>query len=279
MGRPGKNTARWRHLSNGYNRYWYSKAALRWLALTAAVVALITFGVSWRDYSLYSDQPFTIPFSYHAFSVAGLLFSVLVDVSAMILLFRIRKRPNINPGIVLAGDTLVFPVLTFVLAVSYSWSGDSYVGSVASPMVAVWGLIVGIAALHALLFFAGIWETHVYRAMRREGKMTGEADSRNPKRQSRDLESETNSTPASPKGPVRIELADGRIFELPEGCKVELPAESRSELPAQLPGIFLAELEAPVPPVKVNEKSEQDRITAARSVVDNLLAIHTRNAP
>lgn len=146
-------------------------------------------------------------------------------------------------------------------------------------MQVVWGLTVGIAALHVLLAFTGIWETHVYRAMRREQKTGTEANSRESKRQSHDLESEIDSTSPTPEGPIRIELPDGGIFELPEGCKVELPAEPRSELPAQLPGVFLAELEAPNPPVRVNEKSEQGPITTARSVVDNLLAIHTRNAP
>lgn len=186
-----------------------------------------------------------------------------------------------NPGIVLAGDTLVFPVLTVVLAFTYGWYGSYYSGSDTDPMLVVWGLIVGIAALHVILFFTGIWEVHVYRAMRREQKKDTNPDSGDPKHQSHDLESETNSTSPAPEGPIRIELPDGRIFELPEGCKVELPAESRSELPAQLPGIFLAELEAPLPPVEVNvnEKSEQGPITTARSVVDNLLAIHTRNAP
>lgn len=203
---------------------------------------------------------------------------MVVDVPAIVLLFRIRKRPNINPGIVLAGDTLNVPVLTVVLALSYGWYGEFYAGSVADPFLVIWGLIVGIAALHVLLFFTGIWETHVYRAMRREQKTTSEAEPQDPKkRQSHDLKSETNSTSSTPDGLIRIELPDGRIFELPEGCKVELPADSRSELPAQLPGVFLAELEAPLPPVKINEKSEQGPITTARSVVDNLLAIHTRN--
>lgn len=186
-----------------------------------------------------------------------------------------------NPGVVLAGDTLVYPVLTVVLAFTYGWYGNYYSGSVSDPMLVVWGLTVGIAALHVLLFFTGIWEVHVYRAMRREQKKDVNADSGDPKHQSHELQSETNSTSSAPEGPIRIELPDGRIFELPEGCKVELPAESRSELPAQLPGVFLAELEAPLPPVEVNvdEKSEQCPITTARSVVDNLLAIHTRNAP
>lgn len=58
MESPGKNTARWRHLANGYNKYWYSKAALRWLSLTTAVVALITFGGSWHDYSPYNTDPY-----------------------------------------------------------------------------------------------------------------------------------------------------------------------------------------------------------------------------
>lgn len=198
----------------------------------------------------------------------------------MVLHFRIRKRPNVNPGFVLAGDTLVYPILAIALAFTVVGVSSSGVcpGSVSCPMVVVWGLMVGIAALHIFLFFMDIWETHVYRAMRREQKTAGKADSRESKRRSHDSESESNPTPPTPEGPIRIELPDGRIFELPEGCKVELPAESRTELPAQLPGVFLAELEAPNPPVRVNEKSEQGPITAARSVVDNLLAIHTRNA-
>lgn len=151
---------------------------------------------------------------------------MVVDVPAIILLFRVRKRPNINPGILLAGDTLVVPILAVVLGYSFGWYGEFYAGSVADPFLVIWGLIVGVAGLHVLLFFTSIWETHVYRAMRREQKQIGEAESQDPKkRQSHDLESETNSTSPKPEGPIRIELPDGRIFELPEGCKVELPAD------------------------------------------------------
>lgn len=71
MDKPGKNTARWRHLTNGYNKYWYSKAALRWLALTAAVVGLITFGASWHDYAHYSDQPYVLSLNFNGFTIAG----------------------------------------------------------------------------------------------------------------------------------------------------------------------------------------------------------------
>lgn len=50
-----KHTTRWQRLTHGYNKYWYCKAALRWLALVTAVVTLITFGATWRDYTLYSQ--------------------------------------------------------------------------------------------------------------------------------------------------------------------------------------------------------------------------------
>ncbi|TIA06760.1 hypothetical protein D6C81_09772 [Aureobasidium pullulans] len=94
-----------------------------------------------------------------------------------------------------------------------------------------------------------------------------------------DLESDTSTISSVTEGPIRVELPDGRIFELPEGTRFELSAEQRSELPAQLPGVFLAELEAPVPTRRVDEKSDQGPITTARSVVDNLLAIHSRDGP
>ena len=73
MESPGKNTARWRHLTNGYNKYWYSKAALRWLALTTAVVALITFGASWHDYSHYStgSYPYVLSLAPYGFTIAA----------------------------------------------------------------------------------------------------------------------------------------------------------------------------------------------------------------
>lgn len=37
----GNNRMRWQRLTDGYRRYWYSKAALRWIALISAVVNLI----------------------------------------------------------------------------------------------------------------------------------------------------------------------------------------------------------------------------------------------
>lgn len=43
-------------------------------------------------------------------------------------------------------------------------------------------------------------------------------------------------------------------------------------------GDFVAELEIPDPPVRAKQNFEQGPITTARWVVDDLLAIHTRNA-
>ncbi|KAK5999983.1 hypothetical protein QM012_005071 [Aureobasidium pullulans] len=90
MESPGKNTARWRLLANGYNKYWYSKSALRWLALTAAVIALITFGATWPDYSHYSIRSYTIPLDWESFTIAAPLFTVILNVLAIFMLFRTR---------------------------------------------------------------------------------------------------------------------------------------------------------------------------------------------
>lgn len=151
--------------------------------------------------------------------------------------------------------------------------------SVEFPLVMVWGLTVGLTALHLILFITSIWETHIFRAMRREQKISGSVNLQDLKHRSQDLESDTSTISSVTEGPIRVELPDGSIFELPEGTRFELSAEQRSELPAQLPGVFLAELEAPVPTRRVDEKSDQGPITTARSVVDNLLAIHSRDGP
>lgn len=56
----GNNTMRWQRLADGYRRYWYSKAALRWIALTSAVVNLIVIGAAWPDCSRQRITTLTI---------------------------------------------------------------------------------------------------------------------------------------------------------------------------------------------------------------------------
>ncbi|TIA78271.1 hypothetical protein D6C76_04158 [Aureobasidium pullulans] len=274
-----RNTTRWQRLTHGYNKYWYCKAALRWLALVTAVVTLITFGATWRDYTLYSQ--YDVGYVYESLAITCPLIAVIVDVFAIVLLFRTRKNSNINPVFLLAGDTLTLPLLIIDMAITCPGEFGFHVStaSVEFPLVMVWGLTVGLTALHLILFITSIWETHIFRAMRREQKISGSVNLQDLKNRSQDLESDTSTISSVTEGPIRVELPDGRIFELPEGTRFELSAEQRSELPAQLPGVFLAELEAPVPTRRVDEKSDQGPITTARSVVDNLLAIHSRNGP
>ncbi|THW12577.1 hypothetical protein D6D24_06517 [Aureobasidium pullulans] len=274
-----KNTTRWQRLTHGYNKYWYCKAALRWLALVTAVVTLITFGATWRDYTLYSQ--YDVGYVYESLAITCPLIAVIVDVFAIVLLFRTRKNSNINPVFLLAGDTLTLPLLIIDMAITCPGEFGFHVStaSVEFPLVMVWGLTVGLTALHLILFITSIWETHIFRAMRREQKMSGSVNLQDLKHRSQDLESDTSTISSVTEGPIRVELPDGRIFELPEGTRFELSAEQRSEWPAQLPGVFLAELEAPVPTRRVDEKFDQGPITTARSVVDNLLAIHSRDGP
>ncbi|CAD0013804.1 unnamed protein product, partial [Aureobasidium pullulans] len=257
-----KNTTRWQRLTHGYNKYWYCKAALRWLALVTAVVTLITFGATWRDYTLYSQ--YDVGYVYESLAI-----TFIVDVFAIVLLFRTRKNSNINPVFLLAGDTLTLPLLIIDMAITCPGEFGFHVStaSVEFPLVMVWGLTVGLTALHLILFITSIWETHIFRAMRREQKISGSVNLQDLKNRSQDLESDTSTISSVTEGPIR----------LPEGTRFELSGEQRSELPAQLPGVFLAELEAPVPTRRVDEKSDQGPITTARSVVDNLLAIHSRN--
>lgn len=49
--RRAKGIARWRHISDGYNKYWYLRSALRWLTIVAAVTDLIVFGILYHDWS------------------------------------------------------------------------------------------------------------------------------------------------------------------------------------------------------------------------------------
>ncbi|THV68864.1 hypothetical protein D6D28_06329 [Aureobasidium pullulans] len=212
-----KNTTRWQRLTHGYNKYWYCKAALRWLALVTAVVTLITFGATWRDYTLYSQ--YDVGYVYESLAITCPLIAVIVDVFAIVLLFRTRKNSNINPVFLLAGDTLTLPLLIIDMAITCPGEFGFHVStaSVEFPLVMVWGLTVGLTALHLILFITSIWETHIFRAMRREQKMSGSVSLQDLKHRSQDLESDTSTISSVTEGPIRVELPDGRIFELPEG--------------------------------------------------------------
>ncbi|THW22502.1 hypothetical protein D6D23_06016 [Aureobasidium pullulans] len=135
-----KNTTRWQRLTHGYNKYWYCKAALRWLALVTAVVTLITFGATWRDYTLYSQ--YDVGYVYESLAITCPLIAVIVDVFAIVLLFRTRKNSNINPVFLLAGDTLTLPLLIIDMAITCPGEFGFHVStaSVEFPLVMVWGL-------------------------------------------------------------------------------------------------------------------------------------------
>ncbi|THV83072.1 hypothetical protein D6D05_07556 [Aureobasidium pullulans] len=251
-----KHTERWQRLTNGYGKYWYFKSFVRWVSLITAAVNLIVFGAVWRDYAQYYYGE-NAQIGMWAFAIACPLFSAIVHAFAIVSLFRMRKSSNFNPGLLLAGDIMA----VLFLAVDLVFTGPRLYFETSSwtpeRIISIcWGLSVAGGALHVIPFFTGIWETHVYRGMRREQK-TG-ASGKNldldddvqeihaTQTTSKELEAATpRNAVAHSDGVFRVELPDGRIFELPEGCKVELPADHRVELPEHPRGVFLCELEAP----------------------------------
>ncbi|KEQ97890.1 hypothetical protein AUEXF2481DRAFT_552200 [Aureobasidium subglaciale EXF-2481] len=65
-----KHTVRWRRMCDGYGKYWYYRSAIRWAAITTAVVSLIVFGAVWPDFSQYAYS-YEAQLGGHAFSIAA----------------------------------------------------------------------------------------------------------------------------------------------------------------------------------------------------------------
>ncbi|KAH0368890.1 hypothetical protein KCU65_g3708, partial [Aureobasidium melanogenum] len=256
-------------MSGGYNKYWYLRSALRWLAIAAAVTDLIVFAVLYSDWSeVYNPDYMYV--GMVLFIVAPLL-SFATSVLAITLLFLLRRKVTINPGWLLSLDLITGLLLVTVLVLNMQYSPDwpywgiSQRGEGVFRIPWCFGLVLGI--LHCILFLLEIWEVHVHRRMSREQRNLDssndvEAGDAGSKTESIEPDAEPEDTELRDTGsasPAAVELADvPSHVEAPDtpSARTELPDSARVEMPAALPATILVEL----PDGRILELPEGSRV-------------------
>ncbi|KAK6005331.1 hypothetical protein QM012_008110 [Aureobasidium pullulans] len=263
--RHDKGTARWHYISDGYNRYWYLRSALRWLSIVAGVTDLIVFAIVYHDWADYLNVH-TLYFGSVLFIVAPLL-SFVTSVIALTILFLSRRKVTVDPGWLLSLDLITGLLLATELAFNGQyWSGKGWTDGEGLLQVPWWfSLILG--ALHCILFLLEIWEVHVHRRMSREQRELGSSDdveagdagskmdSMEPDVAPHDIERQ-DTAPTTPDAaevtgvPSHVEAPDN------PSSRTELPNNTLVELPAALPARILVEL----PDGRIVELPEGSRV-------------------
>ncbi|CAD0082863.1 unnamed protein product, partial [Aureobasidium vineae] len=253
--RDGKGTARWRYITDGYNKYWYLRSALRWLSVVAAVTDLIVFAIVYHDWASY-ENIHTLYFGPVFFIVAPLI-SFLTSVIALTLLFLSRRKVIINPGWLLSMDLIT----GLLLATDLGFNGQYFPAGSHRRwypdglwlLQVPYGFSLVLGIFHVILFLFGIWEVHVHRRMSREQRVLSSSDDaeagnagsktnsieRDGASEDIELRNTTSTTPnaAEVTGiPSHVEAPDT------PSSRTELPEDTLVEMPAVLPGTILVEL-------------------------------------
>ncbi|GAB7348921.1 hypothetical protein MBLNU459_g7607t1 [Dothideomycetes sp. NU459] len=150
----------------GNHSFWYFKTVCRVVTGVIALVTVCLYSALWAEVDSYGYN-----IGFPPFSLVAPLWSFLVSILALLILFKTRHNNHIHPAWLLSFDLLAVLLAVVDLLFNFwtlGWEGNSRGRAFVPGFWAVWILSCIVGVFQLLFFGSGIRDTHTWRRHNRE---------------------------------------------------------------------------------------------------------------